>query len=129
MSTPRKSAPFDIQATRGRSQPSRNPVVDVEVVHRIAKLELELLDIVHDHYGLDLPAVTSMSITTQRDWKTDDFGPVVELGSLPEGSGQSVRKLFSRLEAVPTSSGFTEVAGHCNRQVLTFTITCRFISK
>jgi hypothetical protein len=97
MSTPRKSAPFDIQATRGRSQPSRKPVVDVEVVHRIAKLELELLDIVHDHYGLDLPAVTSMSIKTQRDRMSEGCGPTAELGLFSGGSGQSVRKLFSRL--------------------------------
>jgi hypothetical protein len=70
MFTPRKSGPFDVQATRERSQPCRNPVVNVEVVHRIARLELERLDIVHDHYGLGLPAIMSISITTQRERKS-----------------------------------------------------------
>jgi len=39
MPTPRKSAPFGLEVTRGRAQPSRQPAVYVEVIHKIAELE------------------------------------------------------------------------------------------
>jgi hypothetical protein len=62
MPTAYKSAPFGIEATRVRWQPSRQPTLDVKVVHRIAKLELELLSVVHDHYGHGLPTIIPMYI-------------------------------------------------------------------
>ena len=66
MSPPCKTAPFGPQSTSKRSQPSRSPVIDIKVVHRIAELELELLNIVHDHYGHNLPMVAPMLTATQR---------------------------------------------------------------
>jgi len=65
MPTSCKSAPFGISATRVRSQPSRQAALDVEVIYKIAELELELLNIVHHHYGRDLPIVTPIYIPVQ----------------------------------------------------------------
>jgi len=65
MLTSCKSAPFGNEVTRVRSQPLRQPTLDVQVIHRMAELEFELLSIVHDHYGHDLPTVTPMYIPIQ----------------------------------------------------------------
>lgn len=97
--TPGKTAPFGLNVTRGRSQPSSQPAVQVKVkvVHKIAELELELLNIVHNHYGLELPTVTPMYIPVQsaggneQTFETGVSSP--ELDNHREGPGQSVRKL------------------------------------
>ena len=49
MPTPRLFAPFGLEAKRERSQPSRQPALDVEVIHKIVELKLKLLNIVRDH--------------------------------------------------------------------------------
>lgn len=99
MPTPRKSAPFGIHGTRGRSQPSRQPAIDVTIVHRIAELELELLNIIHDHYGLDLPTViplyTPILGPGTNPGKPKASGASPELSSYCEMPGQSVRKSAS----------------------------------
>jgi len=85
-----------------RSQPSRQPTLDVEVIHRIAELEFELLSIVHDHYGHDLPAVTPMYIPIQGDGGSTPFNQTCETPSEPdnhcEEPCQTVRKLTSRFQ-------------------------------
>lgn len=43
MLTPRESAPLGPEATGGRPRPSRRPALDLKVIHRIAELEIELL--------------------------------------------------------------------------------------
>jgi len=45
MPTACKSAPFGIEVTWLRLQPSRQPTLDAKVIHRIAELEFELLSI------------------------------------------------------------------------------------
>jgi len=78
MPTACKSAPFGIEVTRGRLQPSRQPILDVKVIHRIAKLEFELLSIVHDHYGHELLAVTPMYIPIQGGGGSKDLTEACE---------------------------------------------------
>lgn len=133
MPTPRKLAPFGLEVTRRRSQPSRQPALDVKVIHRIAELKLELLNIVHDHYGLDLPTVTPMYIPMQgaggNPQTFETCRPSPELGSHCEGPGQSVRKLLSRFQASSMSSRWADVAGRSNRQKRTFPAMFRFIAK
>lgn len=51
--------------TGRRLQPSRQPTLDAEAIRRIAELESEMLNIVHDHFGSDLPTVTPLYISTQ----------------------------------------------------------------
>jgi hypothetical protein len=103
MPTACKSAPFGIEVTRVRLQPSRQPTLDVKVIRRIAKLEFELLSIVHDHYGHDLPTVTPMYIPIQGDWGSTHFIETCEPPSEPdnhcEEPSKSVRKLTSRLQS------------------------------
>ena len=83
-----------------RLQPSRQPTLDVKVIRRIARLESELLSIVHDHYGHDLPTVTPMYIPIQGDGgstpSNETCKPPSEPDSHCEGPSQSVRKLTSR---------------------------------
>jgi len=67
MPTPRKSAPFDLEPTRGPSQLSHQPVFGLKVIRRIAELELELLNVVHEHYGVDLPSVRPVFFLIQHD--------------------------------------------------------------
>jgi hypothetical protein len=58
MPTPRESAPFDLELTGGRSQPSPQAALRTKVIRRIAELRMELLNIVHDNCGVHLPTVT-----------------------------------------------------------------------
>jgi len=78
MPTACKSAAFGIGVTRVRLQPSRQPTLDVKVICRIAKLEFELLSIVPDHYGHDLPTVTPMCIPIQGDGGSTHFNETCE---------------------------------------------------
>ena len=97
MPTPRKSAPFGLDVTRGRSRPSSQAALVVKVIHKIAELELELLNIVRDHYGLELPTVTPMCFSVQgaggSPQTAETCKPPPELDNYCEGPGQSVRKL------------------------------------
>ena len=108
MPTSCKSAPFGISATRVRSQPSRQAALDVKVIHKIAELELELLNIVHDHYGRDLPTVTPIYIPVRgiggRKYIPEIGGSQPEPVSHSEGPVCHVRKLKSRFEADRLSS-------------------------
>jgi len=103
MPTACKSAPFGIEVTRVRLQPSRQPILDVKVIRRIAKLEFELLSIVHDYYGHNLPTVTPMYLRIQGDGNSTHFNescePPSELDSHCEEPSQSVRKLTSRFQS------------------------------
>jgi hypothetical protein len=103
-----KSAPFGIEVTRVRSQLSPQPELDVKVIHRIAKLEFELLSIVHDHYGHEVPAVTPMYIPIQGDGGSTHLSqtcePPPEPDSHYDGPSQSVRKLTSRFQSDHLSS-------------------------
>jgi len=103
MPTACKSAPFGIEVIRVRLQPSRQPTLDVEAIRRIAKLELEMLSIVHDHYGHDLPTVTPMYIPIQGDGGSTPFNETYEPSSEPdshcEEPSQSVRKLTSGFQS------------------------------
>lgn len=96
MSPPRKTAPFGPQSTSKRSQPSRSPAIDIEVVHQITELELELLNVVHDHYGHDLPMVTPMFTATRRTGDIRQILASAELAIYCEMPDQSVRWLSSR---------------------------------
>jgi hypothetical protein len=95
MPTACKSDPLGIEVRRVRSQPSRQPTLDVKVIHRIAELEFELLSIVHDHYGHDLPTVSPMYIPIQESrGNTHIFETcerLLELDNHLEGPCRSVR--------------------------------------
>jgi hypothetical protein len=102
MPTSCQLAPFDIEVTRVRSQPSRQAALDVKVIRRIAEVGLELLDIVHDHYRHDLPTVTPMWDAIQGAGGSTHISETFE--RLPEpgshcGPGHSLRKLPSRFQA------------------------------
>lgn len=100
MPTACRSAPFGIEVTRVRLQPSRQLELNIRVIHRIAKLEFELLSVVHDHYGHELPAVTPMYIPIQGGGGSTHLSetcePPTEPDSHYDGPSQSVRKLTSR---------------------------------
>ena len=127
MSPPCKTAPFGLQGTSKRSQPSRSPVIDIKVVHRIAELELELLNIVHDHYGHNLPMVTPMLTATQRTGNIYENLASAELDIYCEMPDQSVRWLSSRSQADSTSGRCADVVGQSNRQERTFMALCGII--
>jgi hypothetical protein len=78
----------------------RLEMIDVTVTQ---KLEFELLSIVHDHYGHDLPAVTPMYIRIQGNRGGTHFNETCEPSSEPdshcEEPSQSVRKLTSRFQS------------------------------
>ena len=108
MPTSCKLAPFGISATRVRSQPSRQAALDVKVIHKIVELELELLNIVHDHYGRDSPTVTPIYIPV-RGIGCRKHIPVIhrsppEPVSHSEGPVRYVRKMMSRFQADRLSS-------------------------
>jgi hypothetical protein len=128
MSPPRKTAPFGPQGTSKRSQPSRSPAIDIKVVHRIAELELELLNIVHDHYGHDLPMVTPMFTATQRTGGIHQMLASAKLDTYCEMPDQSVRWLSSRFQADSTSGRCADVAGQSDRQERTFMALCGIIA-
>jgi hypothetical protein len=101
MPTACKSAPCGVEVTRVRLQPSRQPTLDVEAIRRIAKLEFELLSIVHDHYGHDLPTVTPMYLPIHGDEGiiNETCKPLSEPDSHCEEPSQSVRQLTSRFQS------------------------------
>ena len=129
MSPPRKTAPFGPQSTSKRSQPSRSPVIDIKVVHRIAELELELLNVVHDHYGHDLPMVTPMFTATQCTGGSHQMLASTELDTYCEMPDQSVRWLSSLFQADSTSGRCADVAGQSKQQEPTFMALRRTIAK
>jgi len=103
MPTSYKSAPFGVAETRARSQPFRQAALDVTVIHRIAELELELLNIVHDHYDYDLPTVIPLCVPIQGAGNDTHASEVFRSQQEPEthgeGLGRSVCKLISRSQA------------------------------
>jgi len=99
MSPPPKTAPFGPQTTSKRSQPSRSPAIDIKIVHRIAELELELPNIVRDHYGHDLPMVTPIFTAIQRSGGTFQLLASEELDTYCEMPVQCVRWLSNRYQA------------------------------
>lgn len=132
MPTAYKSAPFGIEVTRSRSQPSRQPMLDVKAIHKIAELELELLNIVRDYYGLDLPAVAPMHIAMKgigsNVQRLKIRRPSPEQGDHCEGSGQSVRKLLSGFLAGPMESCRANITGQSDGQKCTFPAMSRSIA-
>lgn len=115
MPTSRRPAPFGIEVTRGRSQPSRQPTLDVKVCHKIADLELELLNIVRDHYGLHLPIFTPMSITRQAVGNNEHIYQTSSPSSEPcdhrDEFDHHVRKLLRRSSAGSMSHHRVDVVG------------------
>jgi len=130
MPTACKSAPFGIEVTRVRSQSSRQPVLDVKLIHRIAELELELLSIVHDHYGHDPPTVTPMYVPNVGIGGSTRVFEACKSASEPirhcEGPGYYVRKLMSRFQADRLSSQ-ADTVEQGNRHRDTSTIKCRIL--
>jgi hypothetical protein len=113
MSPPRKTAPFGPQSTSKRSQPSRSPAIDIKIVHRIAELELALLNIVRDHYGHNLPMVTPMSTALQRTGDIVQLLASAELDTRCEMPNQGVRWLTSRFRVYSMSGRCADIAGRC----------------
>lgn len=113
MSPPREMAPFGPQSASKRSQPSRNPAIDIKIVHRIAELKLELLNIVRDYYGHDLPMVTPMFTAIQRTGDNFQLLASAELDSYCEMPNQCVRWLSNRYQADSTSGRRANIAGRC----------------
>jgi len=103
MPTSCKSAPFGTEVIQVQSQPSRQSALDVKGIHRIVELELELLSIVHDHQGHDLPTATPIYVPIQCDGGSTHVSETCAAPPEPdshcEGPGQFARKLTSRFRS------------------------------
>jgi len=108
MLTSRQSAPFGVARTRVRSQPSRRAPLDVKIIRRIAEIEFEMLNIVHDHYDQDLPTLTPLFAPKQGTGDGtqvyDTCVPPPEPDDHSGGLGHTVRELMKRSHADRLSS-------------------------